>query len=116
MTLIEKILALKDRFRDLRADPHDVNTIGSWEAEAKRLFLLQSLKGHDGIKYVLEIFRSEVSKITEKIDKSYSKDLPDKERDRLLDKRDLAQRYLNLFEHIEDDISKLEEAVDRENI
>lgn len=116
MTLLDKIQSLKDRFFGSRADPRDISTIGSWEAEAKRLFLLQSLKGHDGVKYVLEIFKGEVNKINEIINKSYSKDLKDTERDRLLDKRDLAQKYLNLFENVDEDISKLEDIVDRENI
>lgn len=113
--LLDKIIALKDRFFKGHADPQDINVIDGWYLEAKRLFLLQSLKGHDGIKYVLEIFRTEVKQITEKIDKSYSKDLKDTERDRLLDRRDLAQKYLNLFDNIEDNLSKLEEQVDKEN-
>ena len=116
MTLLDKIQQLKDKFTGPRIDPIDSSLIGSWEAEAKRLFLLQSLKGHDGIKYVLEIFKGEVNKINELLNKSYSKDLKDIERDRLLDKRDLAQKYLNLFENVEDDISRLEDTVDKEII
>ncbi len=113
--LLDKIQQLRDKFIGGRADPQDISVIDGWYDEAKRLFLLQNLKGHDGIKYVLEIFRSEVDKLTEKIDKSYSKDLKDTERDRLLDRRELAQKYLNLFDPIEDELEKLEEQVDREN-
>ena len=113
--LLDKIQQLKDRFLGGKADPQDISIIDGWMEEAKRLFLLQSLKGHDGIKYVLEIFKSEVEKLTEKIDKSYSKDLKDTERDRLLDRRDLAQKYLNLFEPIESELERLKEQVDKEN-
>ena len=56
MTIIEKIQALKDRFIGNRGDSRDVLVIDGWMEEAKRLMLLKSLKDHDGIKYVFEIF------------------------------------------------------------
>lgn len=114
--LLDKIIELRDKFKKGRGDPRDVYSIDGWYEEAKRLMLLQNLKGHGGIKYVIDVFKSEVEKITEKIDKTYSKDLKDTERDRLLDRRDLAQKYLNLFDTIDDDLEKLEELVDKENI
>lgn len=111
---LEKINKLKSFFIIGRADSQDVAVIDSWEGEAKRLFLLKSLKEHDGIKYLLEIFQSEVARINDILKNSYSKDLSDYERDRLLDKRDLAQRYLNILLPVDDDIDKLEEMLDVE--
>lgn len=113
--LLEKLSNLKKRFSSAKGDPQDVNTIVGWEQEAKRLLLLKSLKGHDGVKYILEIFKGEVEKIDEVLRKTYSKDLSDRERDRLLDKKDLAQRYLNLFDGVEEQLEKLEETVDKED-
>lgn len=113
--LLEKLTQLKNRFFERRGEPQDIGTIDSWISEAKKLFLLNSLKNHDGIKYVLEIFKSEVSKIDSLLSNSYSKDLPDRERDRLLDKRDLAKKYINLFDNIEEKLDKLEELVDKES-
>lgn len=115
MTLLEKIQSLKKRFSDSRADLQDVRAIEGWLEEAKRLMLLKSLKEHDGVKYVFEIFEGEINKINETLNKSYSKDLKDIERDRLLDKRDLAQKYVGLFKDIEVKIDALEEVVDKEN-
>lgn len=112
--ILDKIRALKAKFGDSRADPRDVASIDGWYEEAKRLLLLDNLKNHDGMKYVTEIYRGDVKKITEKLDKSYSKDLPDVERDRLLDRRDLAQKFLNLFDPVEEDLDKIEELVDKE--
>ncbi len=114
MNLLDKIIELKNKFIQSRADVQDISVIDNWYSEAKRLFLLKSLKDHDGIKYVIEIFKSDVDKITEKIDSSYSKDLSDYERDRLMDRRDLAKKYLNLFSGVEDDLEKLESLVDNE--
>ena len=94
----------------------DNSQIDGWIIEAKRLFLLQSLKEHDGIKYLLEIFESEVAKINDNLLKADSKTLSDYERDRLLDRRDLAQKYLNLFLPVEGDLEKLENLVDSEKM
>ncbi len=116
MNLIEKIQALIDRFRGNRGDQDDVQVIEGWMEEAKRLMLIKSLKGHAGVRYVLEIFEGEISRINETLKKTYSKDLKDIERDRLLDKRDLAERYANLFKDTDAQLDKLEETVDRENI
>lgn len=115
MTLIEKIVELKKKFTDWRSDAQDVRVIDGWLDEAKKLMLLKSLKEHDGVKYVLEVFEGEINKINETLNKSYSKDLKDTERDRLLDKRDLAQKYVSLFKDIDERLEAIEDIVDKEN-
>ena len=112
--ILEKITKLLNFFKDNKGDTQDVGAIVSWEEQAKRLFLLKNLKEHDGIKYLLEIFEGEVAKINEVLKNSYSKDLPDKERDRLLDRREMAQKYLDLFLPVEEGLEKLEETLDDE--
>ena len=115
MMVLEKIQSLIAKFKNGRADVRDVATLEGWMDEAKRLMLLKSLKEHDGVKYVLDVFEGEINKINETLNKSYSKDLKDTERDRLLDKRDLAERYVNLFKDIDGQLDNIEEAVDKEN-
>jgi len=105
MTILDKLIELKDRFLKGHADPQDISSIDGWVEEAKRLLILDNLKGHSGIKYVLEIFSSEVQKINQQLTNSYSKELPDSERDRILDRRELAQKYLNLFTGIDEDLT-----------
>lgn len=112
--LIDKIRELKKKFINGRALSEDVAVISSWEEEAKKLFLLKSLKDHDGIKYVLEIFQSDIKKINEQLNSAYSKDLKDTERDRLLDRRNLCTKYVNLFVDIDSHIELLEQEVDKE--
>jgi len=114
MTLLDKISELRNRFTFGRADAQDVSVIDGWLERAKKLMLLQSLKGHDGVKYVLEVFTSEIEKINDVLQNKYSKELSDSERDRLLDKRELAQKYVNLFSSVEGELEKLEEDVDKE--
>jgi hypothetical protein len=114
MNLIDKIIALKNRFVAGKGIDEDIVTIDGWMEEAKRLMLLKSLKDHDGVKYVLEIFEGEIRKINEALLKSDSKTLSDSERDRLLDKRDLAQKYVGLFVGVEDELERLEDVVDKE--
>lgn len=114
MNLLSKLSKLKELF--FNGDPQDVDAIDSWVNEAKRLMLLKSLFEHDGVKYVYEIFNSEIIKINEALLKSDSKSLSDKERDRLIDRRDLAQKYVNLFTNLDEQVEKLEELVDNESI
>jgi DNA-binding NarL/FixJ family response regulator len=114
MTIIEKIQALKERFAGNRSDPQDVGIIDGWMQEAKRLMLLKSLKDHDGVKYVFNVFNSEIEKINEVLRSKYSKDLKDSERDRLLDKRELAQKYVSLFSGVEEELEQLEDIIDNE--
>lgn len=115
MNLIDKIQALRDRFVKGHADNQDIKVIESWYEEAKKLMLLKSLKDHDGVKYVLEIFQLDIKKINEQLQSAYSKDLKDTERDRLLDRRDLARKYVSLFDGVEDGLERLEEIVDNED-
>jgi hypothetical protein len=114
MTIIEKITTLKQKFSGHKVDQQDVGTIDGWFDEAKRLMLLKSLKDHDGVKYVLEIFETEIIQINDVLKSKYSKELKDTERDRLLDKKHLAQKYVSLFKEVEERLEKLEEVIDKE--
>lgn len=114
MNLLSKLEKLKEQFSS--GDPQVTSVIDAWMGEAKRLMLLKSLYDHDGIKFVYEIFNSEIEKINEALLKSDSKSLNDKERDRLIDRRDLAKKYVNLFADLDEQIEKLEEVVDNESI
>lgn len=111
MTLIEKIWSLRDWFGDNRGEGQDLNTISNWEAEAKRLFLIRSLKDHDGIKYVLAIFTDEIKTINDQL--LNKRQMLEDERYRLLDRRDLALKYLGLFQ-VETRLEQIEEIVDEE--
>lgn len=114
MNLLSKLDKLKEIFS--RGDQEDQNTIDSWYGEAKRLFLLKSLKEHDGVKYLLQVFSSEINKINEVLLSSDSSVLSDKKRDRLLDRKELAKKYVSLFTDIDEQIDKIEELVDNEDI
>lgn len=116
MNLIDKINELRKKFTAARGDARDIRMIDGWLEEAKRLILLDNLKGHDGVKYVLEAFEGEVQKINELLNKSYSKDLKDVDRDRLLDKRDLAMKYISLFKDNDEKLKSIEDIVDSEMI
>lgn len=113
-TLLSLLSELKSKFLGLRGEQQDIDTIDSWIREAKRLLLLKSLKEHDGIKYIIEVFESEVILINQKLLDSDSKVLPDYERDRLIDRKVLAKKYLDLFTNLDEDLSTLEDRVDEE--
>lgn len=110
--IFEKITKLLGFFTDNKADAQDIGAISSWEEEAKRLFLIKSLKDHDGIKYVLEIFQKEINNINDAL--LNKRQMFEDERYRLLDQRALAKKYLDLFLPVEDELEKLEEKLDDE--
>jgi myosin heavy subunit len=116
MSLLNKLQSLKDKFIYWKSDSQDVDIIDGWIKEAKRLLIIKSLKDNDGVAYILDIFNNEINKIDEKLKSNYSKDMPDYERDRLLDRKDLAQKYLNLFKDIDGRLEKIEEEVDKNSV
>src|SRR3990167_10599832 len=112
--LLDKIQQVLQYFTGNRADQSQVGVIENWMDEAKRLLLIDHIAQFDGTKYVREVFENEVESINSTLQNSYSKDLPDLERDRLLDRRELARKYLDLFSETEERLAKIEEDVDNE--
>lgn len=110
--LLEKLNTLKEKYVGSRADQQDVVTIDNWIDKAKQLFLIKSLKDHDGVKYVLEIFQSEIDKINDQL--LNQRDMGQDERYRFLDQRALTQKYLNLFNGVDEQLADLDEIVTRE--
>ncbi len=115
MDILTKIENLIKYFKGSRADAVDVAALDNWLSVAKRLLLLKSLAEHDGVKYVLEVFQSEVAAINARLVSEDSTKLSEKQRDRLLDRRELAQKYLDLFLPVDKELEQLEEAVDANN-
>lgn len=116
MTILDKILSLRNYFSQNKAEAQDIVVIEGWYEKAKRLLLVKSLLDHDGIKYVKDIFEGEVKMINSSLLESDSSKLPDYNRDRLLDRRDLAQKYLDLFNGVDEELDSLEEQVDKESV
>ena len=110
MQLLDKLLELKNKWTAGRADDDVLVVVDSWIERAKYLLLLNSLKDHDGIKYVLEIFQSEIDKINNQL--LNQRDMGQDERYRLLDQRALAQKYLDLFNPIDSELEEIENKVD----
>jgi len=111
MNLLDKIRGLLSRFNN--GFEEDKKTIEYWYEEAQQLLVLDGIKQLGGIKYLIDILTTEVKEINRKLANNYSQELPDKQRDRLLDKRDMYLKFLNLFE-VEERIKDLEDRVDSE--
>lgn len=112
MNLLDKLLNLKNYFTGNKGDQADIGVIDNWIEEAERLMLLENLYKHDAIKYIVEIFKSEIEKIEESLKSLSSKELSDYERDRMIDRKNLAQKFLNIFIHNKDELAQLENLVD----
>ncbi len=108
--LLNKIEEARAKF----LDPIDQKIIGSWEAEAKRAFMVNSLKDHKGIQIILENFGKDVAEIDELLKTAKSKDLNDIERDRLIDRKGLYLHFMKFFDEAEKKIGRLEEEIENQ--
>lgn len=94
--LLEKIEKLEKRFSD-PAYPEDVEEIKSWKGEVRRAMLGDNLKEHDAIKEIINHFQKEIEEMDLVLIHSYSDKLSDKARDRLLDRKEMYQQFLDFF-------------------
>jgi hypothetical protein len=110
--LLKKIDNAKVKF----LDPIDQSRINSWESEAKRAFMVNSLKDHQGIKIILDNFVKDIAEIEDVLKSARSKDLSDNDRDKMIDRKELYKQFIKFFDDAEGKIERLEEEIDKEII
>jgi hypothetical protein len=117
MTDPEEILQdldnLIQKFED-PAYPDDKEKLKGWRDDLNRAMLMDDLRKHDGIKMIIEKYRQELIDIDTILREADSEKLPDKKRDRLLDRKELYLEFLGLFTDTKKIISEVGESVKRE--
>lgn len=106
--LLDRITEAKSKF----IDPIDQGIIGKWEVEAKRAFMVSSLKDHQGIKIILANFEKDIVEIEDLLKTARSKDLSDGDRDKLIDRKELYSQFIKFFYEAEKSIETLEKQVE----
>ncbi len=92
-----KITKLKNIFVNHHAAADNIAEIESWEKTLQKIRLMDDLKQHAGIKMILIDLDLEVKKISNRIDSEKSNTLPDRERDGLIDKREIFNKFISYF-------------------
>lgn len=108
--LLQKLDRLKKAFQE--GDDSSQWTIGEWEEQAKTALLKDNLLEHDGVKMIVSHITQEVADINEVLISTSSKDLPDTDRDRLLDIKKFYSWFLTFFSEAKEDIKRIEKNVD----
>ena len=110
-----KLLKKVGHFRKIYAgssDPSNHEQIAEWESDVKQAILLDNLQAHDGIKLILKRLLTDIKHIDAKLLTFDSTQLPDKERDRLLDKKELYQSFTLLFVDSEKKLVEIDKEMD----
>ena len=98
MDIQEKLSHMKEKYRD----PIDAEQISAWENEVQNLMLVQSALENEGVKRLIAELDTEVRKIEDQLMTSDSVTLPDRERDRAIDRKRIYERVIAYF-----DVSRL---------
>lgn len=94
MDLLQKIDQLKGKYQD----PIDQPQLNAWEAEARRLMIVEHVAGSDAVKYLVEGLQADVQGMDVLLLNATSSMLGDSMRDMLLAKKELYKRVIAYFD------------------
>ena len=89
----------------------DIAEANAWKENVKRAFLTKGIKGHEGIKMIISRFAEELENINFVLLNAGSSKLSERERDRLLDKKELYRDFLSIFPEAEQTIEAIESTI-----
>ncbi len=93
---LDRINKLKERFTD-PAYQDDAATIQQWESELKELMVREKLLDNESIVKVIGKMAQDVSDMNNLLRSADSSILPDAKRDHVIDKRNMYQDFISLF-------------------
>ncbi len=107
-SILKKIDELKKRF----VLHEDVERIAQWEAEVKRAMIVANLAGNEGVKTILKKLRDDLRDMNFLLETARSEKLSDRQRDNLLDRKELYEWFINLFKVAKKNVEAAEEDAD----
>lgn len=91
-------------------DDH-LEIFNDWTKQATKALLLLDLKEHDGFKQIMTEMAGWIDVIDETLKTANSRDLPDKDRDLLLERKKFMVDFLEIFSVSEQDLKNVEKEV-----
>ena len=110
--VLRKLDELKTKLLPSDRTDHFQEVLG-WEKEAKKELLKLDLAGHDGVKLFLKGLSALMLDIDDVLKSSKSSDLPDSERDGLIETKKVIEWIFGFFGDAKTYIDRLEEEVDK---
>jgi hypothetical protein len=108
---LQKIEKLRAKFTGAGVNETD-ETFRQWEGDYKRAFLQSQLQENDAIKMIIEKYRKEISEMDYLLLNSDSTQLPDKERDRVIDRKKMREGFLALFTEADSTLQAIKKTVE----
>lgn len=90
-----------------------IEEVEGWERDVKANLITLSMEKNEGVVMLKAKIQEEIDEVKMVLENAYSKDLSDRERDRLLDKKELYIWFLNLFEVSRSTVGNIEADVDK---
>lgn len=97
MEPLTRIQQLKARFTD-PAFKQDAEQIQQWERDLKNLIAREKLLENESLIIIIKKLAQEISDMKELLNTADSNQLPDKDRDRVLDRKNLYLQFIALFD------------------
>jgi hypothetical protein len=94
--LKKKIQSVRDEY-----DEDSQRIMDKWLTDLSEIEGIKELSSHMVIQSFMSRLRTQIEGINRQLQEKKSKDLPDKERDGLLDRKILFQNFISIFEGIE---------------
>ncbi len=90
----------------------DLNIVFGWKDMFSDAVIIEDLSEHDGIRIALREMKKEIGEINELLVSADSDMLPDRKRDRVIDRKDLYEKFIKVFEDSKYRINKIKEEVE----
>ena len=109
--IIDDIGRLAKKFSDYRSSESDFRVIAQWKDTATRALLIENLLEHDGVRMLVAKIDEEIRQMDILLMSADSKTLPDLQRDRVLDRRDMYIWFRSFFRDAQKDLSLVRKEV-----
>lgn len=107
---MNNIEQLKKKYAD-PAFESDKQQILDWDRDLKKAKMKAKLKDNDAMQIILKDLRDKIKEMEILLKETDSTELPDKERDRVIDRKKLYFWFLNIFETSEATVKSIEESI-----
>lgn len=111
--VLEKIEKLESRLADPEY-PEDLIKVQEWRDSVNKIILKEDLLKHEIIQEIINHAKEEIERISAKLQTSFSSELPDDERDKLLYQKSMWKWFGGMFSNLEEEVIEIEKKVDYE--
>lgn len=106
--LLNDIQKLKEKYTESSSQ----KTLEAWEKKVLDSMIIDSLQEHEGIKIIIEAYTKEIEDINNIL--LYSENLTETQRLRIMDKREMRQKFLSYFEQTKQAVKTIKKLVEEQ--